>query len=57
MNFLTKKLLLSSPERLKKFKKARPLIRPKTNQTCHQQPNPTCETVPLSVPDTLKAGW
>jgi hypothetical protein len=26
---------------------ARPLIRPKPNNTCHQKPNPSRETVPL----------
>jgi hypothetical protein len=27
---------------------SRPLFRPKTNHTCHQKPNPSRETVPLS---------
>ncbi len=29
---------------------ARPLFRPKNNHICHQNPNPSRETVPLSSP-------
>ena len=32
----------------KKLKKPRPLLRPRTNRTCHQKPNPSRETVPLN---------
>jgi len=35
---------------------ARP-FRPKTNHICHQKPNPSCETVPLSMEKCSGEGW
>ncbi len=38
---------IKSSERVKNLKMARPLFRLITNQTCHQMPNQSYETVPL----------
>jgi hypothetical protein len=44
-NTLFALLIIEAPQKFKKW--PRPLIRPKTTQTCHQKPNPSRETVPL----------
>jgi hypothetical protein len=47
-HFLRYKTIIKSLQHLKNLKKwPRPLFRPRTNHTCHQKPNPSCETVPL----------
>ncbi len=40
--------IITSYEQVKILKNG-PLFRPRTNYTSHQKPNPSCETIPLSL--------
>jgi hypothetical protein len=48
-DFITQKVYFSLLMRVKKFKNwPRPLFGPRADHACHQKPNPSRETVPLS---------